>query len=26
VLKTSNLNGTPIDAQIVAYRTYPGSH
>ena len=26
VLKTSNLNGTPIDAQIVAYRTYPGAH
>jgi hypothetical protein len=26
VLKTTNLNGTPIDAQIVAYRTYPGAH
>jgi hypothetical protein len=26
VLKTSNLNGTPIDSKIVAYRTYPGSH
>ncbi len=26
VLKTSNLNGTPIDEQIVAYRTYLGSH
>jgi hypothetical protein len=25
VLKTTNLNGTPIDAKIVAYRTYPGS-
>jgi hypothetical protein len=23
VLKTSNLNGTPIDAKVVAYRTYP---
>jgi hypothetical protein len=26
VLKTSNLNGTPIDARIVAYRTYPSQH
>jgi hypothetical protein len=26
VLKTTNLNGTPIDAKIVAYRTYPASH
>lgn len=26
VLKTSNLNGTPIDANVVAYRTYPASH
>ena len=26
VLKTSNLNGTPIDSKIVAYRTYPASH
>src|ERR1017187_342482 len=26
VLKTSNLNGTPIDSRVVAYRTYPGSH
>src|ERR1017187_308923 len=26
LLKTSNLNGTPIDSKIVAYRTYPGSH
>ena len=26
VLKTTNLNGTPIDAKIVAYRTYPSSH
>ncbi len=26
VLKTTNLNGTPIDAQVVAYRTYPASH
>jgi hypothetical protein len=26
VLKTTNLNGTPIDAQIVAYRTYPATH
>ena len=26
VLKTSNLNGTPIDAKVVAYRTYPGQH
>ena len=26
VLKTTNLNGTPIDAQIIAYRTYPGAH
>jgi hypothetical protein len=26
VLKTSNLNGTPIDAKVVAYRTYPASH
>ena len=26
VLKTTNLNGTPIDAKIVAYRTYPLSH
>jgi hypothetical protein len=26
VLKTTNLNGTPIDAKIVAYRTYPPSH
>jgi hypothetical protein len=25
VLKTTNLNGTPIDAKIVAYRTYSGS-
>jgi hypothetical protein len=25
VLKTSNLNGTPIDSKIVAYRTYPNS-
>jgi hypothetical protein len=23
VLKTTNLNGTPIDATVVAYRTYP---
>ncbi|HEX4758527.1 MAG TPA: hypothetical protein VH308_11105 [Terracidiphilus sp.] len=23
VLKTTNLNGTPIDANVVAYRTYP---
>jgi len=22
VLKTSNLNGTPIDAKVVAYRTH----
>jgi hypothetical protein len=26
VLQTSNLNGTPIDSKIVAYRTYPASH
>jgi hypothetical protein len=26
LLKTTNLNGTPIDAKIVAYRTYSGSH
>lgn len=26
LLKTSHLNGTPMDAQIVAYRTYPGLH
>jgi hypothetical protein len=26
VLKTSNLNGTPIDAKVVAYRTYPAQH
>lgn len=26
VLKTSNLNGTPIDEKVVAYRTYPVSH
>jgi hypothetical protein len=26
VLKTSNLNGTPIDDKIIAYRTYPASH
>ncbi|HUV71321.1 MAG TPA: hypothetical protein VMW15_16815 [Terracidiphilus sp.] len=26
ILKTSNLNGTPIDARIVAYRTHPGPH
>jgi len=26
VLKTTNLNGTPIDEKIIAYRTYPGSH
>jgi hypothetical protein len=25
VLKTSNLNGTPIGAEIVAYRTYPAT-
>ncbi|MDR3735695.1 MAG: hypothetical protein P4L10_09180 [Acidobacteriaceae bacterium] len=25
VLKTSNLNGTPIDDKIVAYRTYPSA-
>jgi predicted component of type VI protein secretion system len=25
VLRTSNLNGTPIDAKIIAYRTYPSS-
>jgi hypothetical protein len=24
VLKTSNLKGTPVDEQVVAYRTYPG--
>jgi hypothetical protein len=26
VLKTTNLNGTPIDATVVAYRTYPNLH
>lgn len=26
LLKTTSLNGTPIDTQIVAYRTYPASH
>ena len=26
VLKTSNLNGIPIEAKVVAYRTYPVSH
>jgi hypothetical protein len=26
VLKTSNLNGTPIDAKVVAYRTHPAQH
>ena len=26
VLKTSNLNGTPIDEKVVTYRTYPASH
>jgi hypothetical protein len=26
VLKTTNLNGTPIDANVVAYRTYPNLH
>jgi hypothetical protein len=26
VLKTSNLNGTPIGAEVVAYRTYSASH
>lgn len=26
VLRTSNLNGTPIGAEIVAYRTYPATH
>jgi hypothetical protein len=26
VLKTTNLNGTPIDEAIVAYRTYPATH
>jgi hypothetical protein len=25
VLRTSNLNGTPIDAKIIAYRPYPSS-
>ncbi len=25
VLRTSNLNGTPINAKIVAYRTYPAT-
>ncbi|HEV2486512.1 MAG TPA: hypothetical protein VGT08_13340 [Terracidiphilus sp.] len=26
MLKTSNLNGTPIDSKIVSYRNYPASH
>lgn len=26
VLKTTNLNGTPIDAKVIAYRTYAGMH
>ena len=26
VLKTSNLNGTPIDEKVVAYRIYPAAH
>lgn len=26
LLKTTNLNGTPIDAKVVAYRTYPNAH
>jgi hypothetical protein len=26
LLRTSHLNGTPMDATIVAYRTYPNLH
>jgi hypothetical protein len=26
LLKTTHLNGTPMDATVVAYRIYPGSH
>jgi hypothetical protein len=26
LLKTTHLNGTPLDAKIVAYRTYPSQH
>jgi hypothetical protein len=26
LLKTTNLNGTPIDSKVVAYRVYPGAH
>lgn len=26
VLRTSNLNGTPINAKVVAYRAYPSGH
>ena len=26
LLKTTHLNGTPLDAKIVAYRTYPSPH
>jgi hypothetical protein len=26
LLKTSSLNGTPIDAKVIAYRIYPGQH
>lgn len=26
LLKTTSLNGTPIDAKVIAYRVYPGLH
>ena len=26
LLRTTHLNGTPMDAKIVAYRTYPNLH